>query len=142
MLEENIAVLLFSKHRFCFLFRKKKKKRKKWKRTRNKNLVWNTLSQYPGWIHPEEFPGENLIHKITPQWNAFGFFTSMTVFHNLLHPGPNTVPLIVLREFLNFTRWVLILPLWHYWYSLLLGVWQHLVGITAIHDKSSPGNLG
>ena len=27
----------------------------------------NTLSQYTGWIHPREFPGENLERKITPR---------------------------------------------------------------------------
>ena len=81
----------------------------------------DTLSHYPGWIHPGEFPGENLVRKITPRWKTFGFFTSLTKLHNLLHPRKNNASLIVPSEFLNSTRWVLILPLWYYWYSLVCG---------------------
>ena len=52
------------------------------------------LSQNPGRIHPGKFPGENLFHKITPRRKTFGFFTSPTILHNLLHPGkiPNHSP--------------------------------------------------
>ena len=42
-----------------------------------------------------------------------------TIYHNLFHPGKNTLPLIVPSEFLGFTRWVFILPLWYYWNSLV-----------------------
>ena len=78
-----------------------------------------TLSMYPGWIHPGKFPGEDLLGKITPRRKMFGSFTSPTILHNLFHPGKNTVSLMVPSEFLGFTRWVLILPLWYYWYSLV-----------------------
>ena len=43
----------------------------------------NTLSQYPGWIHLGEFPGEYLVRKITLQWKACGFFTTPTILHLL-----------------------------------------------------------
>ena len=81
----------------------------------------NTLSRYPGWIHPGKFPGENLFRKITPRRKTFGFFTSLKILHNLFHPEENTASLIVSREFLDFTQWVLILPLWCHWYSLMCG---------------------
>ena len=81
----------------------------------------NILPQCPGWNHPGKFLGENLFRKITSRRKAFGFFTSPTILHNLFHLGKNTPSLIVPSEFFDFTQWVLILPLWYYWYSLLCG---------------------
>ena len=81
----------------------------------------DTLAQYPSWIHPGKFPGENLFRKITPQRNTSGSFTSQTILHNLFHPGKNTGLLIVPSEFLNINRWVLILPLWYYLCSMVCG---------------------
>ena len=83
--------------------------------------IFDTLSQYPSWIHPGKFPGENLFCIITPRRKTFRFFTSPTIFHNLFHPRKNTGSLIVPSEFLDFTQWVLILPLWYYWCSLECG---------------------
>ena len=40
-------------------------------------VVSHTLSQCPDWIHPGEFPGENLASKTTPGWKMFGFCTSL-----------------------------------------------------------------
>ena len=81
----------------------------------------DTLSQYPGWIHPGKFPSENLFREITPRRKRLGFCTSPTILYNLFHPGKSTASLIVPSEFLDFTRWVSILPLWYYWYSLVRG---------------------
>ena len=83
--------------------------------------VNNTLSQYPGWIHPRKFPGEYLFHKIITRGNTFGFFTSPTILHNLFHPVKNSASLIVPSEFSDFTWWVLILPLWFFRHSLVCG---------------------
>ena len=110
--------------------------------------LFYTLSQYPDRSHPGKFPGENLLRKITPQRKTFGSFTSPTILHNLFHPGKNTSSLAVTIEFLDFT---------HHWIFgfhpmsfditpvillILLGVWQHLTGITAMWGNSSSRVLG
>ena len=61
----------------------------------------DTLSQYPGWIHPGKFPSENLFREITPRRKRLGFFTSPTILYNLFHPGKSTASLIVPCEFLE-----------------------------------------
>ena len=48
--------------------------------------TFHTLSQYPVWINPGEFPGEGLVRKTIPRRKAFGFFTS-TILPNLAYPG-------------------------------------------------------
>ena len=69
------------------------------------------MSYYPGFIHPREFSGENLVRKITPRWKAFGFFTSRKLLHNFLYPGKNTESLLIFE----------LLPdeLWYYSETLL-----------------------
>ena len=79
----------------------------------------DTLSQYPGWIHPGKFPSENLFREITPRRKRLGFFTSPTILYNLFHPGKITASLIDPSESLDFARWVSILPLWYYWHFLV-----------------------
>ena len=92
----------------------------------------HTLSQYPRWIQPGQFPSENLVRKITPRWKWFEFCTSPTILHKLVHSGKNLESLMVHSDFFSILPgWDLILPLWHY---LVLGVWQHLVRITVIRD--------
>ena len=82
----------------------------------------NILSQYPSWIHPGKFSGENPLCKITPRRKTFGFFTSPTIkCITYFTPGKNTRTLIIPSEFLDFTQWDLILPLWYYRYSLVCG---------------------
>ena len=103
---------------------------KKCRKYRNKNedfhfakYFMNILSQYPSWIHPGKFSGENPLCKITPRRKTFGFFTSPTIkCITYFTPGKNTPTLIVPSEFLDFTQWVLILPLWYYRYSLVCGI--------------------
>ena len=63
----------------------------------SKAFTTDTLPQCPGWIHSGEFPGENLVCKIT------GLFTSPAILHDLIHPEENTESLIVPSEFLNFS---------------------------------------
>ena len=65
----------------------------------------HTLSQYPCWIQPGQFPSENLVRKIIPRWKWFEFSTSPTILHNLVHPGKNLESLMVPSVFFfNFTR--------------------------------------
>ena len=65
----------------------------------------HNLSHYPGWIHLGEFSCENLVRKITFKWKAFGFFTSPTILHNLVHS------LIVHSKFLGLTPMIFFSPL-------------------------------
>ena len=97
---------------------------------------------------PGKVPRWNLLRKITPQRKTFGSFTSPTILHNLFHPGKNTSSLAVTIEFLDFTHH------WIYGFHqmsfditpvillILLGVWQHLTGITAMRGNSSSRVLG
>ena len=62
----------------------------------------NILPQYPSWIHPGKFPGENEAYKISPRWNRFGFSTSPVCIGNLSHPERNFELLIFPSEFLKF----------------------------------------
>ena len=89
--------------------------------------VTYTLSQYPGRIQPGKILSETLSRKITPRRKTFGFFTSLTILHNLFHPGKNTASLVVPSEFLDYTRWILILPLWYYWtpWCFALSHWNY-----------------
>ena len=61
-------ILKLFRERFCF------------PQKRNHNsiqfLFFYTLSQCPGWIHPGERPGKNLVCKTAPHWNKFEFPTS------------------------------------------------------------------
>ena len=70
---------------------------------------------------PQKVPQWKSVHKITPRRNTLGFLTSPTILHNLFHPTKNTASLIIPSEVLNFIRWVLILPFWYHWYSLVCG---------------------
>ena len=58
------------------------------------------------------------VHKITARRNTFGFFTSLTILHNLFHPGKNTTSLIVPTDFLNFTH-----EFWHYFSDITDTPW-------------------
>ena len=97
-------------------------------------------SQYPSWIQPGKFPGENLFRKITPRRKTFGFFTSATIVHNLFHPGkkcPNIDSPQWIFEFhpMSFDITPVI-------FLILFGVWQYLTGITTMRGNSSSRNLG
>ena len=55
----------------------------KWSKLELLETIWKyvdiqlyTLSQYPRWIHPGDFPGENLACKTVPRWKMFEFATS------------------------------------------------------------------
>ena len=61
-----------------------------------------TLSQYPGWIHPGTFPGENDAYKISPPWKRFEFSTSPVCIGNLSLPERNCELLMFPSEFLKF----------------------------------------
>ena len=71
----------------------------------NKNYgLWigYTLSQYPGWIHPGKFPGENDAYKISPRWKRFEFSTSPVCIGNLSLLERNCELLMFPSEFLKF----------------------------------------
>ena len=97
------------------------------------------MSQYPGWIHPGEFPDGNLIRKFTAQWKVFGTFTSLTIVHILLYPEKNTESLIVSSEFLNFAQvsfdiTTVILQLWYYCdTTVILRLWCALKAVNYYH---------
>ena len=60
------------------------------------------LPQYPGWIHPGKFPGENEAYKKSPQWKSFGFSTSAVCIGSLIHLEKNFVLLMFPSGFLRF----------------------------------------
>ena len=62
----------------------------------------NTLPQYPGWIHPGTFPGENEAYKISPRWKRFRLSTFPVCIGNLSHPVRNFELLMFTSEFLKF----------------------------------------
>ena len=66
------------------------------------NYIYNTLPQYPGWIHPGKLPGENEIYKIIPRWKRFGFSTSPVCIGNLSLSERNFELLMFPSEFLKF----------------------------------------
>ena len=43
-----------------------------------------TLSQCPGWIHPEEIPGESFACKTTSHWKKFEFPSLHSILNNLV----------------------------------------------------------
>ena len=90
-------------------------------------------------IYPREFPGENLVHKITPQYKAFECFTFLTILHNLVLPGENIESLIVPSDVFNFIPMSLDIKLV---LSSVLDVRQCLITITAIRGKFPSGMLG
>ena len=61
----------------------------------------NTLTQYPGWIHPGKFSGANEAYKISPQWRRFGFWGGFCI-GNLSLPERNCELLMFSSEFLKF----------------------------------------
>ena len=92
--------------------------------SRKKVYHFNTLSQYPGWIHTDEFHGENLVRKITPRWRPLTEFwpplpPASTNLHNLFHPKENMESSIATREFLTFTPLIFKINL-----SILLSPWR------------------
>ena len=94
-----------------------------------KKIIYG-LSQYPSWIHPEKFPGENLFHKITPQRKTFGFFTSPTKMHNLIHPRKS-------KPIIDSPQWIFGFHSMSFYITpvlllILIGVWQYLIGITTV----------
>ena len=70
-----------------------------------------TLSQYPSCIHCAEFSGEKRLRKIIPWCKVFGFFTSPTMLHNLVHLGKISNYWWSSMSFWFSPRWVLTLPL-------------------------------
>ena len=62
----------------------------------------NTLPQYPSWIHPGKFPGENEAYKISPRRKTFWFSTSPVCIGNLSLPERNYKLLMLPSEFMKF----------------------------------------
>ena len=89
----------------------------------NSIIHLDILPQYPGWIHPRKFPGENEAYKTSPRWKKLRFFTSPVYIGNLSHPEKNFELLMFPCELLKF------------WYFLgdiaqtVFGIWQGLVDI-------------
>ena len=63
----------------------------------------NSLSQWPGWIHPGELPGENLSCKTIPRWKSWSFLTFQSILHNLAHLGANVQFLLFHGDLSSFT---------------------------------------